>query len=239
MAMRRIMADVADCQTNLYADAGIYYAADNENAQVGWACVFGPANTPYEDCPMLYEFQLPQGYPFDPPKVYFRTHDGHTRFHPNMYVDGKCCLSILGTWDGPRWSSALRLSSVLVTFQSLMTENPITNEPGYQTYTIEKGRPYAAVVEGACMEYILQRAEEYIQQGSVTGPLHKFVDEWAERLPAICARLDLRLERCIQDRGDECLFQHVPYAMDRKICYVSMLERCKKLRTALHKTPKH
>ena len=237
--MKRIHADISEFRQPVYSNAGIYYVADEEDIRKGWACVFGPAGTPYADCPMLYEVQLPESYPFDPPKVHFRTHDGYTRFHPNMYVDGKCCLSILGTWDGPRWSSALRLSAVFVTMQSLMTDNPIVHEPRYEAQTKEAGAPYANVVESACIQYILKNAEEFITSGRLEGPLQKFQEQWEEQLPQICARLQGRLRAVLQDKGEQCSFQHVPYAMDRTVSYRAMLERCEKLIDALHKTPKH
>jgi ubiquitin-conjugating enzyme E2 Z len=44
-------------------------------------------------------------------------------------------LSILGTWGGQRgeeWSSAQGLESILISIQSLMSNNPYENEPGYQ-----------------------------------------------------------------------------------------------------------
>ena len=60
----------------------------------------------------------------------------------------KVCLSILGTWAGPSWSPALSLSSLLISIQaffmnenyaltsfhlqSLMTDKPYHNEPGYE-----------------------------------------------------------------------------------------------------------
>jgi ubiquitin-protein ligase len=237
--MKRILADIAELEQPVYSRAGIYYAAADDNMMKGTACVFGPAGTPYEDCPMLYEIQLPDSYPFDPPKVEFRTHDGYTRFHPNMYVDGKCCLSILGTWDGPRWSSALRLSAVLVTMQSLMTDNPIVHEPRYESQTKEAGAPYARVVESACIQYILKHAEQFIATGRLEGPLQTFQEQWAERLPQICARLRVRLNSTIQDKGMQFAYQNVPYAMDQTVSYSNMLERCEKLMEALHKTKQH
>jgi ubiquitin-protein ligase len=237
--MKRILGDIAEFQQPVYSNAGIYYAAADNDVRKGWACVFGPAGTPYEDCPMLYEIQLTETYPFDPPKVQFRTYDGQTRFHPNMYVDGKCCLSILGTWDGPRWSSALRLSAVFVTMQSLMTENPIVHEPRYESETKERGAPYACVVEAACIEYILKNAEEFITTERLEGPLQKFQEQWEERLPQICERLRARLQTMLQDKGSVYSYQNIPYALDRTVSYASMMERCEKLMEALHKTPTH
>ncbi|KAM4884528.1 ubiquitin-conjugating enzyme E2 Z isoform 3-T3 [Sylvia borin] len=60
------------------------------------------------------------------------TGNNSVRFNPNFYRNGKVCLSILGTWTGPAWSPAQSISSVLISIQSLMTENPYHNEPGFE-----------------------------------------------------------------------------------------------------------
>ncbi|KAG2461032.1 IF2B1 protein, partial [Polypterus senegalus] len=72
-------------------------------------------------------------YPIHPPRVKLMTTGNNTvRFNPNFYRNGKVCLSILGTWTGPAWSPAQSISSVLISIQSLMTENPYHNEPGFE-----------------------------------------------------------------------------------------------------------
>ena len=43
---------------------------------------------------------------------------------------GKVCLSILGTWSGPKWTSIMDITTVLLTLQSLLDENPLHHEPG-------------------------------------------------------------------------------------------------------------
>ena len=48
------------------------------------------------------------------------TGGGTVRFNPNLYANGKVCLSILGTWSGPGWSPVQSLASVLISIQSLM-----------------------------------------------------------------------------------------------------------------------
>jgi len=39
---------------------------------------------------------------------------------------------ILGTWSGPSWSPAQCISSLLISIQSLMSEKPYHNEPGFE-----------------------------------------------------------------------------------------------------------
>ena len=38
---------------------------------------------------------------------------------------GKVCLSILGTWAGPKWTSIMDITTVLLTIQSLLDKNPL------------------------------------------------------------------------------------------------------------------
>ena len=61
-----------------------------------------------------------------------------TRIHPNIYVGGhkngrKVCLSILGTWNGPKWTTVMDISTVLITIQSLLDNNPLCHEPGFSS----------------------------------------------------------------------------------------------------------
>ncbi len=178
---------------------------------------------------MRYEIWIPETYPFDPPKVEFRTHDGRTRFHPNMYKEGKCCLSILHTWDGPRWASTMRLSTVFVTLQSLMDTNPIHHEPGYaglaQTNPTANG--YAVVVENACIQYILQRAEALLHKKPSPPAFQPFEEVFQKRLPGILERLEKRLVARVE-KGEQT-HVGVPYGLDGTTAYTNALTRTRKL----------
>ena len=78
-------------------------------------------------------FVFPNDYPFSAPMCELLTTGGGTvRFGPNLYANGKICLSILGTWEGPGWAPNLSLSAVLISIQSLMSENAAQNEPGHE-----------------------------------------------------------------------------------------------------------
>ena len=223
--LKRILADIAELQNKLYADSGIYYHADETNVHQGLACVFGPEGTPYEDCPMLYSFNIPEGFPFESPKVLFHTNDGvrSTRFHPNMYRDGKVCLSILGTWEGPAWASSIRLSTVLITLQSLMDTNPIVHEPGYATPTAEIRDGYVGFVEHSCMQYILDRAEG---KTPVPEQFLPFQQVFTERLPAILSRLEKRLQGGRQEKS----YTNLPYQLQGTTNYAQLYQRVVALR---------
>jgi len=93
----------------------------------------GPEDTPYAHGMYLFEVRVDLSkYPHVPPKVKMLTTDGKTRINPNLYANGKVCISILGTWSGPGWIQSMTLSSVLMQIQTLMNEDPLQNEPGYE-----------------------------------------------------------------------------------------------------------
>ena len=62
----------------------------------------------------------------------------HFRFNPNLYADGKVCLSLLGTWHGgdasEKWDPAhSNLSQVILSIQGMiLIPDPTFNEPGYE-----------------------------------------------------------------------------------------------------------
>ena len=88
------------------------------------------------------------------------TAGGAVHFNPNLYACGKVCLSILGTWEGPGWTPALSLRTVLLSIQSLLGEAPLTNEPSYENETgSERSAAYEAyvrheVMRAACLDLV-------------------------------------------------------------------------------------
>jgi ubiquitin-conjugating enzyme E2 Z len=124
----------------------IYILHDEENIQISRACIIGPKDTPYEDGFYFFEFRFPDNYPFEPLKVSYYTNDGKTRMHPNFYACGKVCLSIIGTWSGPGWTSCQTLSSVLLTIQSLFINNPLHQEPGFENNLSYKNTNYNKII---------------------------------------------------------------------------------------------
>jgi len=113
------------------------------------AMVVGPPDTPYACVPFFFDFVLPDGYPREPPLAHFHAHHvGNERLNPNLYVDGKVCLSLLGTWSGPAWDpSRSTLLQVLVSLQGLvLVEEPYFNEPGHECDAgTEQGRQSSAL----------------------------------------------------------------------------------------------
>ncbi|XP_071051545.1 ubiquitin-conjugating enzyme E2 Z-like [Onthophagus taurus] len=126
---------------------GIFAVGDETNLKFVYALIIGPMGTPYEGGFFYFMLKCPNDYPLQPPKVKFLTTDGgKCRFNPNLYKNGKVCISILGTWTGPAWSPAQQLTSLLVTIQSLLTEKPFFNEPGVKENTPGDASRYSDIV---------------------------------------------------------------------------------------------
>lgn len=100
--------------------------------------IIGPENTPYEDAPFVIDWQLDSNFPQSPPIAHFLSWtNGNGRVNPNLYEEGKVCLSILGTWAGDKnetWSAARSsLLQALVSIQGLvLVKEPWFCEPAFE-----------------------------------------------------------------------------------------------------------
>lgn len=130
-SIMRIIHDIMDL-INDPID-GIEIKMNKENIYKQICLIIGPKDTPYFGGYYFFDIEFPNDYPKNPPKLKMITNDGNVRFNPNLYENGKVCLSILGTWSGPSWSPIMTLKTILLSIQSLMNDFPIINEPGYET----------------------------------------------------------------------------------------------------------
>jgi ubiquitin-conjugating enzyme E2 O len=103
--------------------------------------VIGPNETPYEYAPFVIDFHLGSTYPQTPPEAFFHSWtNGNGPVNPNLYEDGKICLSLLGTWHtderNESWSPAKStLLQVLVSIMGLvLVKEPYYNEAGYDVH---------------------------------------------------------------------------------------------------------
>jgi ubiquitin-protein ligase len=143
--MRRVASEVASLFSSLPLDwsSTIVLRVDEDRYDFLRACICGPDDTPYDSGVFVFDIHLPSQYPQKPPKFHFlTTGGGRVRFNPNLYNNGKVCLSLLGTWAGPTWTEASTLLQVLVSIQSLiLVDQPYFNEPGYESSLgTEKGK---------------------------------------------------------------------------------------------------
>ncbi|KAK6946447.1 Ubiquitin-conjugating enzyme E2 [Dillenia turbinata] len=130
--LKKVQQDWLILQNNL--PDGIYVRVYEDRMDLLRAVITGAYGTPYQDGLFFFDFHLPPEYPDVPPSVYY--HSGGWRINPNLYEEGKVCLSLLNTWTGrgnevwdPVSSSILQ---VLVSLQGLvLNAKPYFNEAGY------------------------------------------------------------------------------------------------------------
>ena len=70
--------------------------------------------------------------------TFLTTVGGSVRFNPNLYTNGKVCLSVINTWGKNDWTPLQSLSSVILSIQALVfVEYPMKNEPSWYNHSNE------------------------------------------------------------------------------------------------------
>jgi len=155
MRSRRIMGDFRE----LLKDSleGVYIHFDELDINHMIVMIRGQEG-PYEFCQFLFHIRFSDDYPMTPPIVKFCSSDGKTRLNPNLYIDGKVCVSILGTWQGDPWTSVMTIKTVILSIMALvMTGEPLRNEPGLESSPADKIEIYNQIVEYASLNILVNQ----------------------------------------------------------------------------------
>lgn len=173
--IKRIAKDVSDINKNNLVDNGIFYIHNEDNITEGYAMIIGPKDTVYENGYYFLKFYFPNNYPYAPPKVVFCNYDksSNTRFHPNLYRNGKTCLSVLNTWKGEGWTSCQSIRSILLTLSSILTSNPLIEEPGI-TILHRDNIPYNNIITYKNYEVSIINVVKFIYNKSEDNNLEEF-----------------------------------------------------------------
>jgi len=160
------------------------------------AMIEGPKNTPYEDGLFFFDFQLGPDYPSDPPTCNYISYCSD-KLNPNLYEDGKVCVSLLGTWNGKgteTWTPDSNLLQLLVSIQGLiLVREPYYNEAGYerQRGTLEGSENSRNYNEMAVLKLVQSMTR------LVKHPPSLFAEQIKEYCDAHAPRMIDRLERWI------------------------------------------
>jgi ubiquitin-protein ligase len=213
-ATRRLPRELA--RISDLSNVGIYYKQNPQDLERGLALIIGPADSIYANSLLFFKFEFPSDYPFVPPKVEFLTNDGDTRFHPNLYVDGKVCLSILGTYSGPSWQSTMSLSMILLSLKALLDNNPLRHEPGYENIPLTHN--YALHYKEYVHHQIIKYTVNELHENKI---LHNFESDIKDILP----ELKLSLKKQIQEKiaiNPVDFYPYIPYGMAGKTNWNSL-----------------
>jgi ubiquitin-conjugating enzyme E2 Z len=140
LCLKRIMIDISNIQKDPIDIEKIFIYQDPENIFNVKILMIGDEDTPYEFGIFYFNLVFPENYPYSPPNMKFITSNGKTRFNPNLYIGGKICISLLNTWQGPKWTACNTLKSILLSIKSMIlgTRYPLENEPGYELSASKK-----------------------------------------------------------------------------------------------------
>ncbi|XP_038047885.1 ubiquitin-conjugating enzyme E2 G2-like [Patiria miniata] len=125
-ALKRLMTEYK--QLTLNPPEGIVAGPLNEDNFFEWeATISGPEGTCFEGGVFEAQILFPPDYPLNPPKMKFKSE----MFHPNIYADGRVCISILhAPGDDPmgyessaeRWSPVQSVEKILLSVVSMLAE---------------------------------------------------------------------------------------------------------------------
>eukprot|EP00274_Cyanoptyche_gloeocystis_P004619 CAMPEP_0196653620 /NCGR_PEP_ID=MMETSP1086-20130531/3275_1 /TAXON_ID=77921 /ORGANISM="Cyanoptyche gloeocystis , Strain SAG4.97" /LENGTH=167 /DNA_ID=CAMNT_0041984913 /DNA_START=89 /DNA_END=592 /DNA_ORIENTATION=- len=98
---------------------------DESNPFEWTVCIVGPPDSPYEGGMFNAILSFPKDYPCSPPKMRFTSE----MWHPNVYPDGRVCISILHPpgndpygYERPeeRWSPVQTVETILLSVISML-----------------------------------------------------------------------------------------------------------------------
>lgn len=133
--LKVITKDIQILQKSL--PAGIWVKSFENRMDLFSIMIRGPEKTPYAGGLFMFDVKIPHTYPAQPPLCHYYSFCDE-RLNPNLYEDGKVCLSLLGTWSGygvelwsPKESNLLQL---IVSIQGLiLVSEPYYNEAGFDS----------------------------------------------------------------------------------------------------------
>lgn len=166
--VKRLAQETVTLSTSLPLSfsSSVFVRCDTDRLDIMKVLITGPADTPYANGCFEFDVYFPHDYPNSPMMINLETTGRHSvRFNPNLYNDGKVCLSVLNTWHGrpeEKWNAQTSsFLQVLVSIQSLiLVSEPYFNEPGFERSRgtpsgNHSSREYNSNIYQACVKWAM------------------------------------------------------------------------------------
>ncbi|XP_070137301.1 dual E2 ubiquitin-conjugating enzyme/E3 ubiquitin-protein ligase BIRC6 isoform X1 [Drosophila bipectinata] len=166
--VKRLAQEAVTLSTSLPLSfsSSVFVRCDTDRLDIMKVLITGPADTPYANGCFEFDVFFPPDYPNLPMLINLETTGRHSvRFNPNLYNDGKVCLSVLNTWHGrpeEKWNAQTSsFLQVLVSIQSLiLVPEPYFNEPGFERSRgtpsgTNSSREYNSNIYQACVRWAM------------------------------------------------------------------------------------
>lgn len=129
-------------------DLGVSVGLIDDNDFYKWSVVFtGPEDTIFEGGYFKAILTFPQDFPQNPPEMKFVTE----MWHPNIYKDGKVCISILHTPGvdqfneqekaDERWRPSLGVEQIIVSVISMLNDPNCDSPANIDASVMYKNKP--------------------------------------------------------------------------------------------------
>ncbi|KAG5670331.1 hypothetical protein PVAND_000606 [Polypedilum vanderplanki] len=197
--VKRLAQETVTLSTSLPLSfsSSVFVRCDTDRLDIMKVLITGPAETPYANGCFEFDVYFPHDYPNSPMLINLETTGRHSvRFNPNLYNDGKVCLSVLNTWHGrpeEKWNAQTSsFLQVLVSIQSLiLVSEPYFNEPGFERSRgtpsgNHSSREYNSNIYQACVKWAM------LEQIRNPSPCFKdviYTHFWLKR-NEICAQIE-------------------------------------------------
>ena len=221
---RIISKDMRSIKEHELEENGIFITFNEQDVTEAYAMIIGPKDSCYEGGLLYFKINFPIQYPHVPPKVQYISR-GSIRIHPNLYRGrrqedylGKVCLSLLGTWSGPGWTSIMDITSILLTIQSLLTNDPLTKEPGYTNSTGEINERYNTCIEFETLRTLIVKNSLEIPYGLEDFKPH-IINHFKENFDSILERY-----KNISEKKNNSVVMMSVYNINLHIDYIKLLE---------------
>lgn len=173
MKVTRIAKELEELITN--PPDYIYVDYNDDDLSTIEVLFIGPRYTPYSRMFFRFRVRFGEEYPIKPPKITFESSYGR-KIHPNIFPGGWICLSTLNTDENAGWAPSIRLSALLVTIYSMLSEEMIKTD---NTHTHDKSSEFFPAVMYDCF-YITRRLLHEEQNPKFRQIMTEYVDRHRE-----------------------------------------------------------